>query len=213
MLPWVVTCLFSVPASAATLGFTVAASEPVVVTGTPRIAIDVGGVTRYASYVSGTGTTALTFSYDVQAGDFDANGITITSPLDLNGGALTDLAGNPASSLTFTLPDTSAIKVQTYTTAFTTSPITQANASAVSFAIAKSPTGASFSYAITSSGGAGNVTGSGTISASPHTVSGVDVSALPSGISEVILFPSSIADGDRQTMERHQGAYYGITVQ
>ena len=104
MLLWVVTCLFSVPASAATLGFTVAASEPVVVTGTPRIAIDVGGVTRYASYASGTGTTALTFSYDVQAGDFDANGITITSPLDLNGGALTDLAGNPASSLTFTLP-------------------------------------------------------------------------------------------------------------
>ena len=131
----------------------------------------------------------------------------------MNGGSITDLASNPASALAFTLPDTSAIKVQTYTADFTSSPITNANANAISFAIAKAPTGASFSYSITSSGGAGNVTGSGTISASPHTVSGVDVSALPSGISEVILFPSSIADGDRQTMERNQGAYYGITVQ
>ena len=45
-------CLPCTPATAANLDFTVAASEPVVVTGTPRIAIDVGGVTRYATYAS-----------------------------------------------------------------------------------------------------------------------------------------------------------------
>ena len=72
--------MLATPASSATLNFTVTASEPVTVTGTPRLAIDVGGVTRYATYASGTGTAALTFSYAVQAGDFDANGITLVSP-------------------------------------------------------------------------------------------------------------------------------------
>ena len=183
------------PACAAALTFTVTASEPVNVTGTPRIAIDVGGTTRYATYAAGSGTAALTFSYAVQAGDFDANGIALASPLDLNGGTLTDVAGNPASSLTFTLPDTTALKVQTYTAAFTTSPITNANGSAVSFAIAKAPTGASFTYTITSSGGSGSVTGSGTIGGSPHTVSGVDVSALPSGTLTLSVTVSTAAGG------------------
>jgi len=187
--------LLATSASAATLSVTVNASEPMAVTGTPRIAIDVGGVTRYATYASGSGTASLTFTYAVQAGDFDANDITLASPLDLNGGTLTDLAGNPPAALTFTAPDTSAIKVQTYTAAFTTSPITESNANAVSFAIAKAPVGASFSYSITSSGGAGSVTGSGTISAGPHTVSGVDVSALPTGTLTLSVTVSTAAGG------------------
>ena len=165
------------------------------VTGTPRIAIDVGGVTRHAAYASGTGTAALTFSYVVQAGDFDADGITLAAPLDLNGGTLTDVAGNPASSLTFTAPDTSSLKVQTYTAAFTTNPITQANASAVEFAIVKAPTGASFTYSITSDGGSGSVTGSGTIGGNPHTVSGVDVSSLPTGTLTLSVTVSTAAGG------------------
>lgn len=173
--------LFPLQASAANLDFTLAASEPVVVTGSPRIAIDIGGVTRHATFVAGSGTASLSFTYAVQPGDFDANGITIAAPIDLNGGTLTDLAGNPPAVLTFTGPDTSGIKVQTYTAAFITNPITNANANAVSFAISRAPVGASFDYAITSNGGSGSVTGSGTIAATPHTVSGVDISSLPFG--------------------------------
>ena len=187
--------MLATPASSATLNFTVTASEPVTVTGTPRLAIDVGGVTRYATYASGSGTAALTFSYAVQAGDFDANGITIATPLDLNGGTLTDLAGNPSSALNFTVPDTAALKVQTYTAAFTTSPITEANANAVSFAIAKAPMGASFSYGITSSGGAGTVSGSGTISGANHSVANVDISALPAGTLTLSVSVSTAAGG------------------
>jgi hypothetical protein len=187
-------CLLVTHASAATLPFTVTTSEPVTVTGTPRIAIDVGGITRYASYAAGSGTAALTFTYAVQSGDFDANGITLVAPVDLNGGNIADIAGNPASGLTFTLPDTSALKVQTYTAAFTTSPITETNANAVSFAIAKAPTGADFTYAITSDGGSGSVTGSGTISGSPHNVANVDVSNLPSGTLTLSVTVST-ADG------------------
>jgi len=189
-------CLSSITASAATLNFTVNTSEPVVVTGTPRIAIDVGGITRYATYASGSGSSALTFGYAVQAADFDANGITLVSPVDLNGGSIADVAGNPASSLSFTLPDTASVKVQTYTAAFTTSPITNNNATGVNFAITKAPVGASFSYTITSSGGSGSVTGSGTIaSSSSHAVSGVDVSALPSGTLTLSVTVSTTAGG------------------
>ncbi|WP_161957399.1 arabinofuranosidase catalytic domain-containing protein [Aestuariivirga litoralis] len=183
------------PAAAATLAFTVTASESVVVTGTPRIAIDVGGVTRHATYAAGSGGTALTFSYAVQAGDFDGNGITLVSPIDLAGGSIADQVGNPANPLTFTLPDTSALKVQTYTAAFTTGTITAANASAVGFTIAKAPTGASFTYAITSSGGAGSVSGSGTISGAAHAVTGLDVSALPAGTLTLSVTVSTAAGG------------------
>ncbi len=103
--------LFSIPAYAATsIPFTVNMSEAVNVTGTPRIAVDVGGVTRYATYTSGTGTSTLTFTYTMVAGDLDLDGVTLTSPLDLNGGTLKDLNGNDAT-LTFTVPNTSNVKV------------------------------------------------------------------------------------------------------
>ncbi|ROR49210.1 putative secreted protein (IPTL-CTERM system target) [Diaphorobacter nitroreducens] len=63
--------------------------------GTPRIAIVVGATTRYATYVSGSGTSALVFRYTVVNGDVDANGITVGA-LNANGGTLSDLAGNNA---------------------------------------------------------------------------------------------------------------------
>lgn len=190
-----VLCLLCAPAAAATLTFTVNTSRPVTVTGTPRLAIDVGGITRYATYASGSGTAALAFSYVIQSGDFDGDGIALVSPLQLNGGTIVDSVGNPATNLAFTVPDTSNLKVQTYTAAFTTSPITQNNAAAVDFTIAKAPTGASFSYSITSSGGAGSVTGSGTISGASHAVSGVDVSALPAGTLTLSVTVSTAAGG------------------
>src|ERR1035437_1141691 len=42
-----------------TLSFTVNFSNAVTVSGTPRIALNIGGTTRYANYVSGSVTTAL----------------------------------------------------------------------------------------------------------------------------------------------------------
>jgi len=76
------------------LTFTVNASEALQ-TGAlpPRLVLDVGGVTRYATYVSGSGSSALVFQYVVQTGENDANGIAVNS-LDLRGEQLTDLAGN-----------------------------------------------------------------------------------------------------------------------
>lgn len=80
------------------LDFTVNFNESVHVDtsgGTPRIAIVVGATTRYATYVSGSGTSALVFRHTVVNGDVDANGITVGA-LNANGGTLSDLAGNNA---------------------------------------------------------------------------------------------------------------------
>ena len=186
---------FISPAAAATLDFTLTMSKPVTVTETPRIAIDVGGVTRYADYTGGSGTNALTFSYAVQARDFDANGISLVPPLDLNGGSLTDISGNAAANLSFTAPDTSGIRIQTYTASFTTSPVTSANGTDVGFVLAKAPQGAGYSYQITSSGGPGSVTGSGTVTASPQTVSGIDVTTLPPGTLTLSITITTAAGG------------------
>lgn len=79
------------------LRFTVNTSENVIVdtsTGTPRLALNIGGVTRYASYVSGSGSAALVFEYTVQAGNNAAAGIGLPGVLDLNGASARDAAGN-----------------------------------------------------------------------------------------------------------------------
>ncbi len=107
---------FEAKAAAPAFRFTVNMSEAVNITttgGTPRIALDVGGQTRYASYTSGTGTAALTFTYTATVGDLDLDGIGISSPIELNGGAIADLAGNAidAGDLAFTPPDTSNVNI------------------------------------------------------------------------------------------------------
>lgn len=105
--------LWGVPVSASaslSIPFTVNLSEPVVVSGTPRIALDVGGVSRFADYASGSGTSTLTFTYTAQAGDLDLDGVTVSSPIQLNGGTIKDVAGNN-TTLTFSPPNTSGIKI------------------------------------------------------------------------------------------------------
>ena len=85
-----------------TLSFTVNTSESVTVDtggGTPRLPVTLGSATVYAGYASGSGSSALVFTYTVQAGDTDSDGIAI-SALQTNGGTLRDTAGN---SMTLTL--------------------------------------------------------------------------------------------------------------
>ena len=67
---------------------TVGFSNPVVVTGTPQLALNSGGV---ASYTSGSGTSTLTFTYTVAAGQ-SANPLdeASSSALTLNGGTIND---------------------------------------------------------------------------------------------------------------------------
>ena len=65
--------------------------------GTPRIALTIGEGTVYANYASGSGGNALLFTYAVQAGEADSNGIGIpANALDANGASLRDTTGNAA---------------------------------------------------------------------------------------------------------------------
>lgn len=175
--------------AATLLPFPIQFSEPVTVNtagGTPRLAIEIGGTTRYAPYVSGSGSSTLTFSYTIQTGDLDADGIALISPLQLNGGNITDMAGTPAM-LNFTPPDTSGIKIDAvapagYSVAFGADTVTNANKAALSFTITSPETGVTYSYTVTSSGGGTPLAGSGTLASSPETVTGLNVSSLPDGV-------------------------------
>lgn len=87
------------------LGFTINTDSAITVVGTPRIALTLGADTRYANYVSGSGTSALLFSYTVQANENDTDGVTLAASIDLNGGTMRDVAEN---DLTLTLNSVAA---------------------------------------------------------------------------------------------------------
>ncbi|HKH66432.1 MAG TPA: calcium-binding protein, partial [Reyranella sp.] len=88
----------SITAGSGTVGtgaivtFTVAMSEAVAITGSPSLALNDGGT---ATYTSGSGSTSLTFSHVVQAGQ-NAADLTVTG-MALNGGTIGDGAGNAAN--------------------------------------------------------------------------------------------------------------------
>lgn len=83
--------------------------------GVPRIQLNIGGVTRYANYVSGSEsqTFQFRFEYTVQAGDLDHDGISIISPWEANGAEIEDYADKQVADFTFTVPDTTAYLVDT----------------------------------------------------------------------------------------------------
>jgi hypothetical protein len=93
--------------------FTVAFSESVTVTGTPRLTLTVGAIAKYATYVSQTDSRTALFRYTVASStsEFDTDGISISNLIDLNGGSISDLATNALSTLTFSAPNTSSIFV------------------------------------------------------------------------------------------------------
>jgi len=110
------------------LAFTVNFSASVKVTGKPQLTLDVGGTARTATYVSGSGGTALIFRYTVPAGDNDLDGIAVTSPVSLNGGTLKSAAAVDALR-TFTPPAMPNVKVDTTNPTLTISPPSLASTS------------------------------------------------------------------------------------
>ncbi|NBT20394.1 MAG: hypothetical protein EBT00_16730, partial [Proteobacteria bacterium] len=78
---------------------TVTFSEPVTVTGTPQLTLATGTPSTTAvNYTSGSGTTVLTFTYMVAAGNTSADlDYAATTSLALNGGTIRDAAGNDAT--------------------------------------------------------------------------------------------------------------------
>ncbi|MDY0137063.1 MAG: DUF4347 domain-containing protein, partial [Thiomicrospira sp.] len=106
---------------------TVTFSEAVNVTGTPQLALNIGGTPVQANYASGTGTTALTFTYTILAGQNDANGIRIdANSLSLNSGTIKS-ASTTDATLTFSaVADNANYKVDTTPPAAPSTPDLQA---------------------------------------------------------------------------------------
>ena len=82
-------------------------SKVVYVTGTPQLTVETGATDRAADYLSGSGTTVLTFRYTVQSGDTSGDlDYASTSALALNGGTIKSVTG-VAATLTLASPGAS----------------------------------------------------------------------------------------------------------
>lgn len=113
------------------LNFTMNFSESVTVTGSPRLSLTVGNSTKYANFISMSDSKTATFRFAVTV-DYsavDLDGISISSTLDLNSGAIADLATNAISTLTFTVPSTSSVNIYQPPSAPTIDSITANNTS------------------------------------------------------------------------------------
>lgn len=99
------------------LDFTVSFSVPVTVTGTaqklPSLKLTIGSTDKSATYLSGSGSTALVFRYTAAAGENDPDGIALNPSLQLPvGSSIKDSLGTD-SALTFTPPVTTGVLVDT----------------------------------------------------------------------------------------------------
>lgn len=98
-----------------TLDFQLTFTESVIVVGAPCLNLTIGVQARLACYVSGSLSNTLSFSYTVQSGDDDGDGIAFAGfSILLQGGSISDGVGN-AAQLNFTLvaPNLSAITINT----------------------------------------------------------------------------------------------------
>ncbi|WP_273163110.1 DUF4347 domain-containing protein [Massilia timonae] len=94
-----------------TLLFTVTFDEDIIVSGTgSSLTLDVGSVTRNAAFQSAPTDRTIVYSYTVQSGDLDANGITING-LSLGTSTIRDAAGNPADLTLNNVAATAGVRV------------------------------------------------------------------------------------------------------
>lgn len=124
--------------------------------------------------VTGTGTIATATD---QIGPIDVTALpdgTLTLSV-----TLTDEAGNEGNVATDTVEKDAVPAPSGYTVSIDQSGI--GGGDLLSFTFSGATVSATYDYSITSSGGAGEVTGSGTIATATDQISGIDVSSLPDG--------------------------------
>ena len=98
-----------------TLNFTVYFNENITLNtggGDPTLGLAIGAATVNATYTGTTGTDALNFSYTVQSGDMDMDGIVVSS-LVLNGATVKDNATNDATLILNNIGNTTGVLVNT----------------------------------------------------------------------------------------------------
>jgi hypothetical protein len=124
--PWVEIVSASIPSGRYKAGsqipVTVAFSERVTVAGVPKMGLQIGDRTDEVPYISGSGTSTLTFTYTVQDGDStELLQYIDTSSLQLDGGFIIDRARNE-SEIVLPAPGTASSLSFNRTIAFDTTP-------------------------------------------------------------------------------------------
>ncbi|WP_157243372.1 PKD domain-containing protein, partial [Algoriphagus resistens] len=187
----------SVPASGTyssgqNLDFTVNLSEAVVVNGSPQISITIGASTVQASYVSGSGTSALVFRYTVLPDDQDNDGIAVGS-LSLNSGTVRDAAGNNANLTLNSVEATDQVLVDAvapsgYSVSFelgTQSIINTVNVGTIAFEGSALEIGSTLSYEFSSSTSGTPITGTASVNSETQIFdnagAGYDLTSLGDG--------------------------------
>ncbi len=158
------------------LNFTVNFSESVTVTGSPRLTLTVGALTKYATFVSLTDSKTATFRYTVAtaSGEFDTDGIAVSTTLDLNSGAIADLATNALSPLTFSAPTLTSVLVAQPPAAPTIDSISATSGQLAVYFMAGATNGASISnYQYSTDNGANWTARSPSATTSPLTIAGL----------------------------------------
>lgn len=82
------------------------------VTGNPRVELTLNSQSSnplYATFSGGSGSTTLSFTHNVAAGDADPDGIVVDNLIELAGGTILDANGNPANPAIVTTSFPSAI--------------------------------------------------------------------------------------------------------
>ncbi|MDW7694084.1 tandem-95 repeat protein [Flammeovirgaceae bacterium SG7u.111] len=142
-----------------------------------------------------TGTTGTIASvtnpsgnvYRVTASGGDLAGLTATVTLGFAGGQdIADASGNALVNLTPTGTNNNTFVVDNtapsgYLVTIDQSVINANNDDVMSFTFAGAEIGATYNYTFTSSGGAGSVTGSGTIATATDQITGLDLTGLADG--------------------------------
>ena len=156
------------------LDFTVNFDESVIVdttNGLPYIALTIGSTSQHATYVSGSGTSSLTFRYTVQAGDSDSDGVSVGA-LTLNGGTIQDTAGNDATLTLNSVGNTSGILVDTSVAPSITgqpSPQTVNEGQSATFSVTATGTGLTYQWQVNTGSGFTNISSGGLYSGAMTT--------------------------------------------
>lgn len=166
-------------------------NAPVTVTGgTPNLTFTINSVQRTATYISGSGTNDLQFSYTNVLADISATQITVTG-FDLNGSTVSGngkTAVTTIADVTLAVDGTGDVTAPTgYAGVWVTDPVNSSNASAAAFNITSGEVASSYSYSISSSGGGTPVTGTGTIAAATTNFTSLNLSGLGDGTLTVTI--------------------------
>ena len=174
-------------------------SEPVTVTGTPQLELTVGGTARTAKYDGGDSEDrGVVFHYAVQFPDSDEDGVSIAADgLELNGGTISDAAGNAANDLAqAALAAQAGHKVRVLTNSAPTFAVTEAT-----FTVAENtPPGGQVGTALTAT----DVEEADTLA---YALSGTD------GSDFAITSEGQITVGSGTELDHEEKASYALTVE